>query len=1172
VAVRRETIILELEDNASREALQAAAAFKVLDSSLGKLSGSATKTRGLQNTRRDVEALGKSMDRTGASIDTFSGRLGLLGTAAMALGPALIPVGAVAIPAIATLTAGMGAAAGAAGVMLLAFQGVGEAVTAVSEYRLSPTADNLAKVREEMEKLGPAGAAFVMAIDRAMPAFRDLQMTAREGMFPGLEQGLDTLVTQLPGVRDLVAGLSETVGELGAASADALVNDSDWQEFFAHIGTDGASALEDFGRATGNFVAGVANLLEAMTGIGSGSGGMLETSRAFREWADNLEHTEGFKEFANYVRESGPQVAEFLAAAGKAMVGLIEAAAPWGQVVLPALTALAEVTAAIAGSPLGPPLFAAAAGMLALSKASSLLGPGLGRMNTGLATTRTSLSGFGRDIGLMSREFSNLSRTQSTALSFFSGTSSAAKRARASLAEVGRTAAAVGPGIAAFGALSTGAADKMNLTNTATLTLAGSMAGPWGAAVGAGAGLLMDFSKANNDAQKAVDDLTQAINSGADFDVLNKKLEEAEQKVADYKKSLEFEGLANGGSWGEFWDQFWGNSKEPFSNQAEKNADALKKSRAEIEKLGKQQVIDDSLVGRTEAFGDALADLGEDAISTAKSAAQLNAALDALLAPNLDLSAAQDAMSSTLNNLKDEIDATNKSLVGSSEAAITNREAIRGGVTDINELTAAQAAAGKSSLTVAETMNAQRLALIDAGVAAGLSRSEVEAYVNELGLTPDVVRTAFEAAGIDGVTAKTQRLVGQFLALPPKVQTNIQANGIPTTMGQVDALVKKYGLTEKERRALISLKDNATPGLNNIIGTIGRVKGKTVKVDVDTGGAISNVRAVQAVINSLQGKTVTVTTLQRTIYAAGKMDSIAKAQGKADGGEVLGQRFPYGDKVLVALAPGEEVITNRNGQADRFRRDRELGLIPAYAQGGTIGDYPGYAKGGKVRGVKAGGERDRDIAKMWDRAAKTTARALKDHGKQLDRATDRLDYWNDKRKDLKSQVVGSLTRNWMGDGSTNIWGAGAVEGTAAYAQQQWAQQIKDSKALSGNIANLRKNGAGDAFLAEILRSEDPLAAARMFNKQSVGGMRHSQKLFLEASRRAQGAGTFGANVVFGDEIAKTTREVRGVRKDIKSLTKLQQLQHKQAQDSRKKNGAGKATSSGSRARTRSKRG
>lgn len=60
----------------------------------------------------------------------------------------------------------------------------------------------------------------------------------------------------------------------------------------------------------------------------------------------------------------------------------------------------------------------------------------------------------------------------------------------------------------------------------------------------------------------------------------------------------------------------------------------------------------------------------------------------------------------------------------------------------------------------------------------------------------------------------------------------------------------------------------------------------------------------------------------------------------AAGWTVAGQRQPYGDKVLAYLAPGEEVITNRNGEADRFRSDRAAGRIPAYAAGGSAMAQP----------------------------------------------------------------------------------------------------------------------------------------------------------------------------------------------------------------------------------------
>lgn len=101
--------------------------------------------------------------------------------------------------------------------------------------------------------------------------------------------------------------------------------------------------------------------------------------------------------------------------------------------------------------------------------------------------------------------------------------------------------------------------------------------------------------------------------------------------------------------------------------------------------------------------------------------------------------------------------------------------------------------------------------------------------------------------------------------------------------------------------------------------------------------------------------------------------------GQADGGTVAGPRWPYGDKVLTALAPGEEVITNRNGEADRFRADRAAGRIPAYADGGTVdwgrveaGRRSSYSGGSA--GVGSGGLSSRDLDRLA--AAVAAARPL----------------------------------------------------------------------------------------------------------------------------------------------------------------------------------------------------
>ena len=1223
MAVRRESIILELEDNASAEALRAAAALKTLDKAISGLSGSAIRSHAFQTTARDVDKMGASFDRAGSSIDRFSGRAALLGTALTTIGPAAIPITAAAVPALVTLTAGLGAAASAAGVLMLAFDGVGEAVTAVSNYRLAPTAENLAKVREEMDRLGPSGASFVMAIDKATPALEDLQRTARDGIFPGWERGLDELMTQLPGVRNFVADLSATVGELGEASADALVNDADWQEFFDLIGTDGPSALEDFGRATGNVVAGAANLAEALSELTGNRAGLVENSRAFREWADNLEHTEGFQEFADYIRESGPEVAEFLTATGEAMVAVAQAAAPWGQAVLPALTALADVTAAIAGSPLGPPLFAAAAAMLVFNKAAAASSAIMGRIAPSVDGVRTSLGQMKSDLGTVAGGWVLAS----------SATERESKKmaaAQARLKAVASEAARTGPALAAMGLLATGSADKMGLTNTAVLALAGSMAGPWGTAAGAAVGLTMDLAAANDDLAEATENANAAMKSGGlteltaqakalketlrettDSDVLGfdmigagfinaiaplsnvqklmsgltgetDKAGKALEKIQAQKAGMEGLAVALGAN---------RNSAEQMSSGVDRAQTAMKAlgissgDLVEAQKAGGpvwdmltgriQAWIQtaDSTEGRTEAVGDAIADLGNDALSTAASADALAAALQGLISPEQDLIGAQDAMSSTLNGLKDQIDGTNKSLLGTSDAAIKNRAAISGGVTAINNLAAAQAAAGESSLTVASTMNTQRQALINAGQAAGLSRRQVEALVNQMGLTPDVVRTAFEAAGIEGVSAKTQALTARFNALPKRLQTDIATNGIPKSEADISRLQAKYKLTPAQVRTLASLRDNASGPIAAVIAALRAADGQSATTTITT-------RRITEIITISSGQSTRPdrrvmpgsTSANGGLYRNG-------VKAFADGGYGMDGRYytrqpqilPGGANILwgeketgwEAYISGKPSEKQRNLDILAMAADR-LGAMVLPAAAGHI---TAYAKGGSTgRGSGTGSRSMESWAKMWDRAAKTTERALDDHKKQLQRATDRLDYWNQKRDALKSEVSGSLTRNWFEGGSTDPWSGGLQGGTVAYAQDQWKQQAGDSKKLMATVANLKKNGASDAFIAEILRSPDPLAAAQMFNKQSVAGMRHSQSLYLSATRATASAASYTSGVVYGDEIAKARGDVAHIRGDIKHLGALLKKQHKEAQESRNRNSPRKAAAKGARSR------
>jgi hypothetical protein len=135
-------------------------------------------------------------------------------------------------------------------------------------------------------------------------------------------------------------------------------------------------------------------------------------------------------------------------------------------------------------------------------------------------------------------------------------------------------------------------------------------------------------------------------------------------------------------------------------------------------------------------------------------------------------------------------------------------------------------------------------------------------------------------------------------------------------------------------------KDAAKALATEVLG-LKNVKGQP-KIVIDANGAW---RVIDATAARLERLTRATYILNIKAQTSGKIPQVLDAQAKADGGTVLGPRFPYRDKVVALLAPGEEVIPNRHGEADRFRADRAAGRIPAYADGGRVAGTAAMAAG-----------------------------------------------------------------------------------------------------------------------------------------------------------------------------------------------------------------------------------
>lgn len=538
MAVRQESVRLSLIDDFTTPMARAAVATKALDAALSDLDGSAAgakRSTGDLSKSDGLPAIEKQAAASSKEIDKLSGRFRILRDAALTLGPALVPLAAPGVSVLAGMATQLGAVGSAVGVSVLALQGMGDGLKALNAYQLEPTQANLEKLNEEFERIGPAGRQFVTYLDSIEPQLKSLQNAARRGLLPGIEEGIDSMLERLPQVRRVIAEVAQASGGL-VADAGAGLAGGGFDSFFQYLDDEAGPILQTFGATVGNFVQGFANLVVAFDPLTDQfSGGLLGMSEAFAEWSTGLDGNDSFQEFVDYVQRSGPQAAAFLGELAQALVALLEAAAPIGEVTLPLLTALVGAFGDLASSDIGTPLLAAAAGMAALSRATTAAQV-VGKSNflqTNYVKPIRDIGKAAPTLGQVGTYFASMGQSASNASK---KTLAARDSVRGFVRETGR----LGRGAALLGGVAiaaTGAADSIGLTNTASLALMGTIAGPYGAAVGAGVGFAMDFAAANRDVEEAVKAADEALRSmstdriGTQLDAITAKMAEVEDDI-----------------------------------------------------------------------------------------------------------------------------------------------------------------------------------------------------------------------------------------------------------------------------------------------------------------------------------------------------------------------------------------------------------------------------------------------------------------------------------------------------------------------------------------------------------------------------------------------------------------------------------------------------------------
>jgi TP901 family phage tail tape measure protein len=375
-----------------------------------------------------------------------------------------------------------------------------------------------------------------------------------------------------------------------------------------------------------------------------------------------------------------------------------------------------------------------------------------------------------------------------------------------------------------------------------------------------------------------------------------------------------------------------------------------------------------------EKQAEGLANLRGEASGATVDLDKLASAIEGFGSAQLDARGAARKLEAAFDDAMSTIKKNGKTLSNFTAAGRANGDALDG------IATAALGAASKyltlhhNADGAAKVLAHGRAEFIKAATAATGSAKAANKLADQLGLIPKNISTAVGVTGAKGVGDKIVALSKGAKAFAKRYEAELRANAVPAANAhkRAMALAKQWDkehatatLDANNRKALAAAKAaNAQSTAfaqkaylaqllaNNIPAkkAIAMAKGLAhdfdqlnpkPTLDAKNGPALAKIRAAQAAINALHGKTVGVSVVYHQI-GRGKLANGAFAEG----GQIDGPGPKGVDSVPIMAAPGEHMLTTKDvdrlgGQAGvyRFREALQAGAVGAYAAGGAIPHY-----------------------------------------------------------------------------------------------------------------------------------------------------------------------------------------------------------------------------------------
>lgn len=1120
MVTRRERVVLDLESNLPAGMLRGAASTQVLRMELERLStASVRSTKVSQDQSRSLDRVDASARKADQSINQLTGRIRLFADLIAIFGPGIVPMLGAAGAGVMALAAQMGSAAIAGGVLLGSLQGVGDGLKAIHEADIEPTAENLAELDKVMASLSPAAREFARQGYELLPMLKALRDTGAANLFPGLMSSLDNLEQLESEFARIMRTNGRVVGNMADDITESLASDR-WADFLAFAATDGPQAVRQLTQTVGSLTHGLAELWMAFDPVNDDAGRwMRDMARDFDAWATKLDQTQGFEDFVEYIRTTGPQVADMLGSLFNALVQIGQAAAPLGGPVLEGTTALLDVLAAIADSDAGPTIMAAVTAMALLSRGAKLY-----ETAAGSAFSRTHVA----NIRGMAAALDTTSRSQERASLSVSAYAEAEKKRGAAVRDGMKS---LGKGAALMGGLavaSSGAADSLGLTNTISLALMGTMAGPWGAAVGGAIGLMLDLGSSQDNTAGRVADLT------ATFDAQTGAITE---------------------------------NTRAKSNQQAQDAGLL----SAAEEIGlRASVVTDAIMGNVEAqnlLNDAVAQYGVSYSITSVKDMRKNYS-EAEIGAELATRAA--------TKLRDEIPGLTSDFSSASEAAAQFGRGMDG---------AGESTYRAESRVEAFTRSVARLERL-LSTRAGLrdyeqALDDFTKSLKENGRNWDIntQKGRDNQAALDDIVGTTLKVAeGLRGANRQRFLTNAisdlrtMANNANIPQSQIRQLIRLLREANGVRVRPVIDADTvrAMSAIERVRNALAGIKDKTVTVRVTQTGA--GVTPGFGPVREARGGVL-------DFYANGGVRENHVAQIAPAGSWRVWAEPETGGEAYIPLSPAK-----RGRSIDIWEEvGSRLGVSFArYAEGGVTGDKDGKDK----RPVRRGVGLPADVAELINgfgglaRALRQSERALEQETQERGNAVSALEATQSAMAELAEAATAGFSgdpfREREGSDSDPAWRAGARGGRAGTADPIAAlmEDIAYGQRREGLIKDAQRAGLGgstpgeQAALAEALRGANNDALAAML---AAGTVQQFEDLFIQRQALVGSVGGNAAEAVMGEELRanreelqRQTDEMREVKEQVAALRREQDAREEREAQRGKDNAhaSGEAAASG----------